>query len=174
MADVFVGSLMLVPYNFAPKGFALCAGQLLPISQNTALFSLLGTQYGGDGKVTFALPDLRGRVTVGKGQGPGLSMYDMGEMAGTATETLITQEVPPHTHTLQGNVAPAAQTTPAGNSAARGGLGVSLYSPDAQNAVAMNPQALTPAGGSMPHNNVTPSQALNWIIALQGVFPARG
>ncbi len=170
MASVFVGQLMLVPYNFAPTGFAFCQGQLLPISQNTALFSLLGTYYGGDGKSNFALPNLQGSCAIGQGQGPGLSPYDIGQNGGTENVTLLTSEVPPHNHTVSATTA-ADQTSPVNN-----GLGqptTLMYSDSTTALVPLTNQVLTISGGSQPHYNMMPYQVLNWIIAMQGVYPSR-
>ena len=172
MATTFVGALMLVPYNFAPTGYALCQGQLLPISQNTALFSLLGTYYGGDGKSTFALPNLSGSVAVGQGQGPGLTLREIGETGGEPTVTLITAEVPPHSHQLLAAKVAADVNTPGGNALATN-TGTQFYSDQTSNLAGMSQSSLTPSGGGQPHNNMMPFQALNWIIALQGVFPPR-
>lgn len=170
MSDVYLGSLMLVPYQFAPKGYAFCAGQLMSISQNTALFSLLGTTYGGDGKSTFALPNLQGRVALGFGQGPGLSLYDLGEVAGTPTVTLLTNEVPQHNHTLKAEKG-LGQQAPANN--ALGEPTTAIYSASTTPQAQMAQQAISVKGGSLPHNNLMPFQTLNWIIALQGVYPPR-
>lgn len=174
MSNPFVAEIKIFAGNFAPVGYAFCAGQILPISQNTALFSLLGTMYGGDGKSNFALPDLRDRVAIGFGQGSGLSNYSIGETGGVETVTLAASEVPAHTHPLNcvqaagGDVQSPAGALPAREAAQvtaawRGGA------PDGQ----MNPQSIGPAGGGQPHENKQPYLALNFIIALQGVFPAR-
>ena len=170
--DPFLGSLMCVPFNFAPVGWALCAGQILPISQNTALFSLLGTTYGGDGKSTFALPDLQGRYALSSGQGPGLQLYDLGQEGGEETNTLLQSEMPIHNHQVFGTNQPSNTAQPAG--ALLGPAPVSIYNNtpptlDAQ----MSLNVLPPAGGSQPHENRMPYLTLNWIIALQGVYPAR-
>jgi len=168
----FVGSLMCVPFNFAPVGWALCAGQLMPISQNTALFSLLGTTYGGDGKSTFALPDLQGRYAVSSGQGPGLQLYDLGQESGEETNTLLPSEIPIHSHQVFGTNQPSSTAQPAG--ALIGPAPVSIYNNTAPPLDAhMSSNMLSPAGGSQPHENRMPFLALNWIIALQGVFPSR-
>ena len=170
MASVFIGQLMLVPYNFPPRGFAFCQGQLMSISQNTALFSLLGTYYGGDGRTTFGLPNLQGTCALSQGQGPGLSPYDVGQTAGSENITVIATEVPPHNHTVMATTA-ADQSTPVNN-----GLGqptTLMYSDATSGFTPMTNQVLTIAGGSQPHNNMMPYQVLNWIIALLGVFPAR-
>jgi microcystin-dependent protein len=173
MADPFVAEIRIFPFNFAPKGWAWCNGQLLPISQNTALFSLLGTTYGGDGKSNFALPDLQGRAPMHPGQGPGLSLHDLGEESGSETVTLVESEMPSHTHGLQAAILPGNRTTPVGNSIARL-VGASPYLPPAGAPLsAMAFQALTPAGGDQPHNNMQPYLTCYFNIALQGVFPPR-
>jgi microcystin-dependent protein len=174
MSNVFVGQLVLVPYTFPPKGFAFCQGQLLAISQNTALFSLLGTQFGGDGRSNFALPNLQGRVPMGQGQGPGLQSYVMGEASGTTAVTLLTSEIPMHNHTIFDSPAPFPPPVggPGGNSPGQPAAGTNIYVAGNQN-VAMNQNALPPAGGNQPHNNVMPTLTLNWVIALQGIFPPR-
>jgi len=171
--DPFVAEIRIFPFNFAPKGWAFCDGQLMPISQNTALFSLLGTTYGGDGKSTFALPDMQGNAPMHPGQGQGLSLRDLGEMSGTETVTLLISEIPLHTHSLMAQNTPANVTAPGPNvvSLARSSGG-SAYGPVASN-VNMAFQALSLAGGSLPHNNMQPYLTLNFCIALQGVFPAR-
>lgn len=173
MADPFVAEIRIFPFNFAPKGWAFCNGQLLPISQNTALFSLLGTTYGGDGKSTFALPNLQGRAPMHPGQGPGLSLHDLGESGGSEAVTLLESEIPAHSHTLMGSNQPGEDPTPSNEAMARS-VGASLYQTNtSQNLVAMAFQALPPAGGSLPHNNMMPYLTLNFNIALQGVFPPR-
>jgi microcystin-dependent protein len=167
--EPFLGQILLVPYNFAPRGWALCNGQILSIAQNTALFSLLGTTYGGNGQTTFALPDLRGRVPVGSGQGPGLASYDLGAVAGTETVTLLTSEMPAHNHMVQASNGYSAATPenafPGSDSA------TSIY--DAAANTTMNPMMIGAAGGSQPHENRQPYQVLNYIIALEGIFPSR-
>lgn len=173
MADPFVAEIRIFPFNFAPRGWAFCDGQLLPISQNTALFSLLGTIYGGDGKSTFALPDMQGNVAMFYEQGPGLSDHVEGEMSGEQAVTLIDSEMPSHTHALNGANLFAASNDPAGRLLARPFGGGFLYGP-ANNLVNMNPNAVSPAGGSLPHNNMMPTLTMNYCIALQGVYPARG
>lgn len=174
MADPFVAEIRIFGFTtFAPKGWAFCNGQILPISQNTALFSLLGTTYGGDGKSTFALPDLQGRAPMHPGQGPGLSLHDLGETGGSETVTLLESEIPAHSHALMCLPAPADTNLPGGNSIARV-IGTSPYLPPAgAPLVSMSPQALPPAGGDQPHNNLMPYLTLNFCIALQGVFPPR-
>lgn len=174
MADPFVAEIRMFPFNFAPSGWAFCNGQLMPISQNTALFSLLGTTYGGDGKTTFALPDLEGRAAMHPGQGQGLSLRDLGEMSGVESITLLTSEMPLHTHGIQANTLDFAElTTPSPARSLAISEGVSAYQPTATNLTPMAPQALTPAGGSLPHNNMQPYLTVNFCIAMQGVFPPR-
>ncbi len=174
MADPFVAEIRIFPFNFAPKGWAWCDGQLMPLSQNTALFSLLGTTYGGNGKSNFALPDLQGRAPMHPGQGPGLSLHDLGETGGTETVTLLESEIPAHTHGLNSAILPGNRTTPVGNAFARL-VGASPYLPPAgAPLVPMAPEALAPAGGDQPHNNMMPYLTCYFCIALQGVFPPRG
>lgn len=175
MADPFVAEIRIFPFNFAPTGWAQCNGQLLPLSQNTALFSLLGTMYGGDGKSTFALPDLQGAAAMFWGQGTGLSLRDQGELGGSPTVTLLTSEIPSHVHTVNAKVA-GGQAVPTGlvwgtSSAAK--AAANFYAPAAPSPVTMNPGALSITGSSFPHNNMPPYLTLNFCIALQGVFPPR-
>jgi microcystin-dependent protein len=172
MADPFVAEIRIFPFNFAPKGWAWCNGQLLPISQNTALFSLLGTTYGGDGKSTFALPDLQGNVPLHPGQGPGLSLYDLGQMGGSETVTLLQSEIPAHAHTLRCATDPADVQVPSpARSMTRSapGFAYKAGSPTVQ----LAPEGLAPAGGDLPHNNMMPYLTFYFNIALQGVFPPR-
>src|SRR5437868_3882764 len=179
MSSPFVAEIRIFAGNFAPTGWAFCAGQLMPISQNTALFSLLGTTYGGDGKVTFALPDMQGNAAMQPGQGQGLSLRDLGEMSGTQNVTLLTSEMPVHTHTFSGSSTVATTAVPTNNVPAKinystgtqSGQGVA-YSPNNPN-VQFAPQELAPGGGSLPHDNMQPYLTLNFCIALQGVFPPR-
>jgi microcystin-dependent protein len=174
MADPFVAEIRMFPFNFAPTGWAFCDGQLMPISQNTALFALLGTTYGGDGKSTFALPDLQGSAAMHPGQGQGLSLRDLGEMSGVETITLLVSEIPVHTHTLMADALdPADLTTPAANRVLAQSTAVFAYQPSNANIAPMAFQALPPAGGSLPHNNMQPYLTLNFCIALQGIFPQR-
>jgi microcystin-dependent protein len=170
MADPFVAEIRIFPFNFAPKGWAFCNGQLMPLSQNTALFSLLGTTYGGDGKSTFALPDLEGRAPMHPGQGPGLSLHDLGERHGSETVTLLLDEIPAHAHSLQGDEDDGAFKTPSGMFVAAGNA---MYVNTGPN-TSLAPEALAPAGGDQPHNNLQPYLTLSFCIALQGVFPPRG
>lgn len=171
MADPFVAEIRIFPFNFAPKGWAWCDGQLLPLSQNTALFSLLGTTYGGNGKSNFALPDLQGRAPMHPGQGPGLSLHDLGETGGSETVTLLESEIPAHSHALRAQSAPADTPGPAQFTPART-IGAMPYRASGAT-VAMHPTALTPAGGDQPHNNMQPYLTFYFCIALQGVFPPR-
>lgn len=174
MADPFVAEIRIYPFNFPPKGWAFCDGQLLPISQNTALFSLLGTTYGGDGRSTFALPDLQGRVPMHPGQGPGLSLYDLGQSGGSDTVSLIESELPSHSHTLLGQNSNSNSNDPSGQLHGRPFGGGNLYKmPPAGPQVSLAPEAIVPAGGDQPHNNLMPYLTLLFCIALQGVFPPR-
>jgi microcystin-dependent protein len=168
--EPFLGQLMLVPYNFAPQGWAFCNGQIMSIAQNSALFSLLGTTYGGNGQTTFALPDLRGRVAISSGQGPGLQNYSLGEVAGSESVTLLSTQMPAHTH-LVGASTGSAQATP-DNAFPGSDTSTQIY--DLAASTTMNPQMIQPAGGSQPHENRQPYLVLNYIIALQGVYPSRG
>ncbi len=172
MADPFVAEIRIFPFNFAPKGWAWCDGQLLPLSQNTALFSLLGTTYGGDGKSNFALPDLQGRAPMHPGQGPGLSLHDLGETGGSETVTLLESEIPSHSHGLKAYKSdPSDRFTPTGALFGRSNNG-NFYG-TAANLVMLNGNALAPAGGDQPHNNLQPYLTFYFCIALQGVFPPR-
>lgn len=172
MADPFVAEIRIFPFNFAPTGWAWCNGQLLPISQNTALFSLLGTTYGGNGKSTFALPDLQGSAPMHPGQGPGLSLHDLGETGGSETVTLLESEIPAHSHTVNASRQDGISREAVDQMPAAGVGGIVAYA--APGALTMmNPSALTPAGGDQPHNNLQPYLTLNFNIALQGVFPPR-
>lgn len=175
MSDQFVAEVRIFPFNFPPTGWAFCDGQLMPISQNTALFSLLGTTYGGDGKSTFALPDMQGNVCMHPGQGQGLSLRDLGEIGGSENVNLLVSEMPFHTHTLQGFTVAGTLFGPDANglSVLTRSQGGAVYNTTASNFVTMAPQALAPAGGSLPHNNMQPYLTLSFCIALQGIFPAR-
>ncbi len=176
MADPFVAEIRIFPFNFPPKGWAFCQGQLLPISQNTALFSLLGTTYGGDGKSTFALPNFEDSLPIHQGQGQGLSLYDLGQSGGTDTVTLLDSEMPLHPHTLNAHSQDTATVfNPGPNVAPASADGGFAYDGNASNAplTTFAPQALSPAGSSFPHNNLMPYLTLNFCIAMQGVYPAR-
>lgn len=171
--DPFVAEIRIFPFNFAPKGWAFCDGQLLPISQNTALFSLLGTTYGGDGKSTFALPNMQGNAPMHPGQGPGLSLHDLGETGGSETVTLLESEIPFHQHQMLAQNAITSQIAdPTGATFTRPASG-NLFTTNLSSPVNMAPNALAPAGGDQPHNNMMPYLTLNFCIALQGVFPPR-
>lgn len=172
--DPFVAEIRIFAGNFAPKGWAMCNGQLLPISQNTALFSLLGTMYGGDGKSTFALPNMQGNAPMFWGQGAGLSLHDEGETGGSPSVTLIQSEMPSHSHGLKATVEDGTQGTLTNGITLASSVGGSLYqSATNSNLVPMAPQALSVAGGDLPHNNMMPYLTFVYIIALQGVFPPR-
>ena len=172
MADPFVAEIRIFPFNFAPRGWAFCDGQLLPLSQNTALFSLLGTTYGGDGKSNFALPDLQGRAAMHPGQGPGLSLHDLGETGGSETVTLLESEIPAHSHQLKADTADVADTNvPSPNAVYAQSSGGTLYQTASNTQLA--PNALATTGGDQPHNNMQPYLTLSFNIALQGVFPPR-
>ena len=173
MADPFVAEIRIFPFNFAPRGWAWCDGQLLPLSQNTALFSLLGTTYGGNGKSNFALPDLQGRAPMHPGQGPGLSLHDLGETGGSETVTLLESEIPSHSHAILAQGAVGDTNLPAGNAISRT-IGATPYQPTGGAIVSMAAQSLAPAGGDQPHNNLQPYLTFYFNIALQGVFPPRG
>lgn len=175
--DPFVAEIRIFAGNFAPKGWAFCDGQILPLSQNTALFSLLGTTYGGDGKSNFALPDLQGRAPMFYGQGPGLSLHDIGETGGSETVTLLQTEIPSHSHQAKATTTAGTATNPTDGIWAVAGsrrAPTSLYSTTAAAGTTMSAQALAPTGGSQPHNNMPPYLTMNFIIAMQGVFPPRG
>lgn len=165
MSEPFIGQITLFAGNFAPRGWALCQGQILAINTNQALFSILGTTYGGNGQTTFALPDLRGRAALSSGQGPGLSSRDLGEVGGTETVTLTTNQIPQHTHPIGATQSASTGSRPADKVNAAGGA----YS-DTSDA-AMKPTGI--AGGSQPHDNMEPFLVLNYIIALEGIFPSR-
>lgn len=174
--DPFVAEIRIFPFNFAPRGWAFCNGQLLPLSQNTALFSLLGTTYGGDGRSNFALPDLQGSAPMHPGQGPGLSLHDLGEKSGTETVTLLQSEIPTHTHSVGRSIAAAGDSlTPVSTIWAQvpsGRATLAIYH-EAPPTGPMNVNAIGPTGGNLPHNNLQPYLTLNFCIALQGVFPPR-
>jgi microcystin-dependent protein len=176
MSDQFVAEIRIYPFNFPPTGWALCNGQILPISQNTALFSLLGTTYGGNGQSTFALPDMISSAPMQPGQGPGLSLHDLGETGGEETVTLLESEMPSHPHSMMAfnNPPPAAAGTPDPTvSLARSSGGTVYKQTPFGNLGGMNLAALGLMGGNGPHNNMQPYLTLNFCIALQGIFPAR-
>lgn len=161
--------------TFNPKYWAFCQGQLLPIAQNTALFSILGTTYGGNGQTTFALPDFRGRNAIQPGQGPGLSNYSLGQIAGQETVTLIPTEMPAHTHTLaiNNNTAVPAASGSGTFLTSKTESGETIMSSSLNSSVLANTASLSMAGGSQPHNNMPPYLAMNYIICLIGIFPSR-
>jgi microcystin-dependent protein len=173
MAEPFLGQINIFPYNFAPRNWAFCQGQLMSIAQNTALFSLLGTTYGGNGQTTFALPDLRSRVAVGSGQGPGLSSYVLGEVSGTESVTMTIETMPSHNHTvgIQVNSSEGGANSPAGGYPGKADPGP--YAATTDNALmgAQPPTGIT--GGNQPIPIIQPFLGLNFCIALQGVFPSR-
>lgn len=172
MSSPFVAEIRIFPCNFAPTGWAFCNGQLMPISQNTALFSLLGTTYGGDGKSTFGLPNLQGNAPMHPGQGPGLSDHFLGEAGGVETVTLLQSEIPFHNHLLTADLVDVADTNvPSPNASFALSSGGTLY--QATSNAQLSPSALAPVGGSLPHTNMQPYLTLNFCIALQGVFPPR-
>lgn len=171
MADPFLGEIRLFGFNFAPVGWAMCQGQLLPISQNTALFSLLGTSYGGNGTTTFALPDLRSRVPLSMGQGAGLSNYVIGQAGGNENVTLLASQLPAHSHSVNASSTAAAADRPAG--AVLGHAGVNTYAAGPDGATVMNAGMIANTGGSQPHSNLQPFLTLNFCIALQGIYPSR-
>lgn len=172
--EPFIGQIQAFAFNFAPRGWAICAGQLLPISQNRALFSLLGTTYGGDGKSTFGLPDLRGRSAVGKGQGPTLSSRQLGAKFGTEAVTLNVAQLPAHTHEFKVS-ADSTVNTPQGNYpgplVSASGDAIKGYNPTPE--ASFNPAAIASVGNGQPHNNLPPYLVINWCIATEGTYPPR-
>lgn len=173
MSNPFVAEIRIFPFNFAPKGWAFCDGQILPISQNTALFSLLGTTYGGDGKSNFALPNMQGNAPMHPGQGPGLSLHDLGETGGSDTVTLLESEIPSHSHSLMASALNADLDVPGPNNSIARTTPQQLYTAAAPPLTTLSGSTVAPAGGDQPHNNLMPYLTLNFCIALQGVFPPR-
>ena len=172
MADPFVAEIRIFPFDYAPQGWARCDGQVLPISQNTALFSLLGTTYGGNGISTFALPDLQGSAPMHPGQGPGLSDHYLGEQGGAETVTLLAPQMPAHNHALRADTVDLADTNVPGPAASFAqSAGGTLYQSAAD--TQLSGEALTTTGGGQPHNNMQPYLTLSFCIALQGIFPPR-
>jgi len=171
VSNPFVAEIRILPFNFPPKGWAFCDGQILPLSQNTALFSLLGTTYGGDGKSNFALPNFQGNAPMHPGQGPGLSLHDLGETGGSDTVSLLESEIPSHSHGLTASAVDGTDTKPANELLAQG-VGVQVWGTNAADAL-MSDSAIAPAGGDQPHNNMQPYLTLSFCIALQGVYPPR-
>ncbi|HET8676384.1 MAG TPA: tail fiber protein [Blastocatellia bacterium] len=170
MSEPFLGMIAIYGFNFAPRGWAFCNGQILPIAQNTALFSLLGTTYGGNGQTTFALPNLQSRVPVHFGQGPGLSSYDLGQAAGTETVTLTGNQIPAHTHQVNASDGDATSNKPDAGVLCQG----NSYNQQPPPLVAMSASMIPPSGGgNQPHENIQPYLALNFCIALEGIFPSR-
>ena len=168
--EPFIGQLQFFPYNFVPRGWAFCDGQLLPISQNTALFSLLGVTFGGDGRSTFRLPDMRGRIPIHPGRGPGLTVRHGGEAGGSETVTLTIAEIPPHSHPVNASTKAGTAASPTGGVLARSrDQTYANVTPD----VAMHADIVTPAGGNLPHENLPPFLVLNCNIALVGAYPSR-
>lgn len=179
MTEPFIGSIVLFAGNFAPRGWMLCQGQLLSISQYTALFSILGTTYGGNGQQTFGLPNLAGRIPMGYGNGPGLTPNNLGDISGTESVTLLSTQMPAHTHPLMVNNAEDGATStspegavPANTKESRGGTGANIYTATAPNSVAA-PTSMGVSGGNQPHSNMQPYLVLNYIIAIEGIFPSR-
>jgi microcystin-dependent protein len=174
--EPFIGTIIMFAGNFAPRGWAFCYGQILSIAQNTALFSILGTTYGGNGQTTFALPDLRGRVPMQPGQGPGLSPHTLGEQAGAETVTLLQTQMPAHNHIVNASSANGSAPSPQNN------FNAVTYDPNTLNPLdsysssqntTMNPAVIGASGGSQPHQNMQPYTCINFIIALEGIFPSR-
>lgn len=172
MSTPFLAEIRVMPYNFAPQGWAQCDGQLMPISQNTALFSLLGTNYGGDGRTTFGLPNLSGKFAMSSGQGPGLSPRTVGESVGQGNVSLLVSEMPAHGHALMAGVTPLS-SSPAGNVMAPTAVGGGNVYRAPGAAAPMAGVAISAAGSGLPHENRQPYLALNFCIALQGIFPSR-
>ena len=175
MAEAFLGEIRIMGFNFAPRGWAQCNGQLLPIAQATALFSLLGTAYGGNGTTTFGLPNLQaGRAPIGAGAGPGLTPRDRGEVGGVAGVTLTNQQMPNHSHAMLASAENADVAAPAPNLALGRSVGQKVYAPPSTTLTPLDPQAVGMApGGGAPHNNLMPFQVLNYCICTQGIFPPR-
>jgi microcystin-dependent protein len=172
MSDQFVAEIRIFPFNFAPTGWATCDGQLVPISQNTALFSLLGTTYGGNGQTTFGLPNFQGSAPMHPGQGPGLSLHDLGETGGSDAVTLLASEIPAHSHRLRADVLDPADTNAVSPNASLAlSTGGTLY--QASQNTSLAPEAISATGGGQPHDNLQPYLTLTFCIALLGIFPPR-
>jgi microcystin-dependent protein len=170
MSEPYLGMIIIVPYNFAPRGWAFCSGQILPIAQNTALFSLLGTTFGGNGQTTFALPDLRGRFPNSSGQGPGLSSYDLGQVGGVESETMTVNQMPIHNHQVFCNSEDSTTANP--STAVPGNATSNMYAAASSGAL-MAPTMISNTGGSQPFGILSPYLTLNYCIALEGIFPSR-
>lgn len=174
MADPYIGEIQIYGFNFAPRNWAFCNGQLLGIAQNSALFSLLGTNFGGDGQVTFGLPNIQDRVTIGASQGPGLSQRVLGEMAGSETVTLVGAQMPEHAHALSAYLGSENRSaTPSGSVMLSSPGSTRAFVPNTAGDTTLDPRALTPTGGGQPHPNMQPYLVLNYCISLQGIFPPR-
>ncbi len=171
MSNPFIGEIRMAGFNFPPIGWAFCAGQLLPISQNDALYALIGTTYGGDGVTTFGLPDLRGRLPINQGQGPGLSNYTLGQLAGTESVTLLTMQIPSHSHVVNAASGGTRNANPSGSLLGSGEA--DIYTHDSANPVPLSTNLIASSGGNQPHENMQPFLCVNFIIALEGVFPSR-
>lgn len=174
MSDPYLGEIRQVGFNFAPQGWALCNGQLLSIAQNTALFSLLGTSFGGNGTTNFGLPNLQGQVALGMGQGTGLSPYSIGETVGESTVTLTVAQLGAHAHDAiaDGGRGTGSQNSPVNDAWGKPATGDTPFSPSTPN-VTLSPNSTTPTGGGGPHNNLMPFLVVNFVIAMVGIFPAR-
>lgn len=175
MSNPFLGEIRMFAGSFAPRNWALCNGQILSISQNTALFSILGTYYGGNGTTNFALPNLQGMAPLGAGTGPGLTPRSIGETGGETSVTLLPNEMPTHNHGVNASSSVGNQVEPANGvwSVAGAGRGEKMYAASAGTSAPMSPQAISTVGGGQPHNNLQPYLTLNFIIALNGIFPSR-
>jgi microcystin-dependent protein len=172
MSEPYLGMIIIVPYNFSPRGWAFCNGQILPIAQNTALFSLLGTTFGGNGQTTFALPDLRGRVSNSSGQGPGLSSYDLGQVGGTESTTLTVNQMPTHNHIVNATGGDGTASKPEGKFLANSGSSL-IYSDTISDPVTLAVTSISNTGGNQPFGILQPYLTLNYCIALEGIFPSR-
>ena len=174
MTSPFLAEIRIFPFGFAPVGWAMCDGQIIPLSQNTALFSLLGTTYGGDGKSNFALPNLQGNSAMHWGQSPGGSPYSIGQTGGEQSVTLLDSETPAHTHALQADPRPATLDNPGPQNSLARSTPANIYkTPTGASTVLLAPGTIGVAGGSQPHNNMMPYVTLNFCIALQGIYPPR-